>query len=200
MVAGGKTPGSQRAVTLRLNLMPLAKRWSEKPPLSGIPGRDFYFSQCFSSARRTPKTPMKTQSSQKSRRPSLPLFLYDLSAASRILPPAAVLPEQFYGSAEHADSSYGELALMRAVLEDAVHCFQKSQGTDAAALAKEAERWFFSDEQHWPFSFMNICAALGLNADYIRLGLQRWRQHPPAVPPKKRRRAVLTHTTMSVAA
>jgi hypothetical protein len=143
---------------------------------------------------------MKTQSSQKSRRPSLPLFLYDLSAASRILPPAAVLPEQFYGSAEHADSSYGELALMRAVLEDAVHCFQKSQGTDAAALAKDAEQWFFSDEQHWPFSFMNICAALGLHADYIRLGLQRWRQQPPAVPPKKRRRAVLTHTTMSVAA
>ena len=140
------------------------------------------------------------QRSQKFHRPSLPLFLYDLSAATQILPPAAVLPEQFYGSAEHPDSSQGELALMRAVLEDAVLCFQKSQGSNAASLAKDAERWFFADDQHWPFSFVNICAALGLNAEYIRMGLQRWRQHPPAVSPKKRRRTVLTRMTMSVAA
>jgi hypothetical protein len=141
-----------------------------------------------------------SQRSQKFRRPSLPLFLYDLSAASQILPPAAVLPEQFYGSVEHPDSSQGELALMRAVLEDAVLCFQKSQGANAAYLAKDAEQWFFADDPHWPFSFTNICAALGLNAEYIRMGLQRWRQHPPAVSPKKRRRTVLPHTTMSVAA
>jgi hypothetical protein len=146
---------------------------------------------------------MKSHSSQipqRFRRPSLPLFLYDLSAATQLLPPAAVLPEQFYGSAEHPDSSHGELALMRAVLEDAVHCFQKSQGSDAATLAKDAERWLFTDDQRWPFSFMNICAALGLNAEYLRMGLQRLRQHPPASPPKKRRRSVLTHTAMSVAA
>ena len=140
------------------------------------------------------------QRPQKFRRASLPLFLYDLSAATQILPPAAVLPEQFYSPAEHPDSSQGELALMRAVLEDAVHCFQKSQGTDAAHLAKDAERWFFANDQRWPFSFVNICAALGLNADYIRMGLQRWSQHPPAVSPKKRRRTALTHTPMSVAA
>jgi hypothetical protein len=140
------------------------------------------------------------QRSQKFRQSSLSLFLYDLSAASRILPPAAVLPEQFYGSVEHPDSSQGELALMRAVLEDAVLCFQKSQGATAAYLAKDAERWFFADDQLWPFSFVNICAALGLNAEYLRMGLQRWRQHPPASPPKKRRRTVLTRTTMSVAA
>jgi hypothetical protein len=140
------------------------------------------------------------QRSQKFRRPSLPLFLYDLSAATQILPPAAVLPEQFYGSPEPPDSSSGELALMRAVLEDAVYCFQKSQGSKAASLAKDAEQWFFADDPHWPFSFVNICAALGLNAEYLRLGLQRWRQHPPAVSSKKRRRTVLTRTTMSVAA
>ena len=140
------------------------------------------------------------QRPQKFRRSSLPLFLYDLSTATQILPLAAVLPEQFYSPAEHPDSSQGELALMRAVLEDAVHCFQKSQGTDAAHLAKDAERWFLANDQRWPFSFVNICAALGLNADYIRLGLQRWRQHPPAVSPNKRRRSVLAHTTISVAA
>jgi hypothetical protein len=89
---------------------------------------------------------------------------------------------------------------MRAVLEDAIHCFQKSQGTNAARLVKDAEQWFFADEQRWPFSFVNICAALGLNVEYLRTGLQRLRQHPPAIPPKKRRRSVFTHTSMSVAA
>ena len=146
---------------------------------------------------------MKTylpQRSQKFRRSSLPLFLYDLSAATQILFPAAVLPEQFYCFPEPSDSSPGELALMRAVLEDAVCCFQKSQGSKAASLAKDAEQWFFADDQRWPFSFVNICAALGLNAEYIRVGLRRWRQHPHASPPKKRRRTVLTHTTISVAA
>src|SRR5262247_2366453 len=133
---------------------------------------------------------MKNHSPQrmkKTYRPALPLFLYDLSAATRLLPPAAVLPEQFYGSSHHMDSSHGELALMRAVLEDAVHCFQKTQGTEATRLAKDAERWFFTDDQQWPFSFINICAVLGLDAEYIPLGLQRWRQSPPVDPLKKRR-------------
>ena len=89
---------------------------------------------------------------------------------------------------------------MRAVLEDAVHCFQRTQGSEAARLAKDAESWLFADDQHWPFSFVNICAVLGLDVEYIRLGLQRWRQHPPTVPPKKRRRTALPHTTMTIAA
>ena len=138
--------------------------------------------------------------SQKTYRPALPLLLYDLSAATRLLPPETVLPEQFHGSSGQIDSSRGELALMRAVLEDAVHCFQRTQGAEAARLAQEAERWFFTDEQHWPFSFINICAVLGLNADYIRLGLQRWRQNPSVAPPKKRRRTVLPPTAISMAA
>jgi hypothetical protein len=89
---------------------------------------------------------------------------------------------------------------MRAVLEDAVHCFQKTQGSEAARLAKEAARWFFADDQRWPFSFVNVCAALGLSAEYIRLGLRRRRQRPPADPPKRRRRAALPHAAMSIAA
>jgi hypothetical protein len=143
---------------------------------------------------------LSSQRSQKTYRPALPLFLYDLSAATQLLPPAAVLPEQFYGFSGHTDSSRGELALMRAVLEDAVHCFQKTQGVGASRLAKDAEQWLFADDQHWPFSFVNICAVLGLDADYIRLGLQRWRQTPPVTPPKKRRRTVLPHAAMDIAA
>src|SRR5262249_21696459 len=44
---------------------------------------------------------------------TLPLFLYDLSAAMQFFAPAAVLPAQFH-SRPASDSSLGEIALMRA--------------------------------------------------------------------------------------
>ncbi len=112
-------------------------------------------------------------------RPSLSPFLYDLGAATRQLPPASVLPEQFYGSPSGIDTSRGEVALMRAVLEDAIHCFQKQMrksGRRAQRLAREAEEWLFTDNQLWPFSFLNICHVLGVDAGYIRRGLKQWKE------------------------
>jgi len=128
---------------------------------------------------------MKQYSSRRDqcyRRPVLPVFLYDLSAASRLLPPVAILPEQFHSPPVSKHATRGEVALMRAVLEDAIDCFQKLGRPGDQNLAKDAERWFFADDHHWPFSFVNICAVLGLNAEYVRLGLQRWRRNPLARP------------------
>jgi len=123
--------------------------------------------------------------SQFHRRPTLPLFLYDLTAASRLLPPTAVLPEQFHGSPMSRNAVQGEVALMRAILEDAIDCFQKVGGTMDQRLTKDAERWLFADDHHWPFSFINICAILGLNAECVRLELRRWRQSPLSRPARK---------------
>ncbi|MGE0827284.1 MAG: hypothetical protein AB7P18_34825 [Candidatus Binatia bacterium] len=134
---------------------------------------------------------MTKNSAQRSHsvyRPVLPLFLYDLTAATQLLPPAAVLPEQFHGSSARRDSERGELALMRAVLEDAVHCFQKIQGARTDRPARDAEKWIFSEDTQWPFSFVNICTALGLSPEYVRLGLTRWRQDPPVHPARRPRR------------
>jgi hypothetical protein len=72
-----------------------------------------------------------------------------------------------------------EMALMRAVLEDALECFQKqflAPGPHTQRLAREAEEWFFTNDNHWLFSFVHICDALGLDANYIRRGLKQWRQ------------------------
>jgi hypothetical protein len=71
-----------------------------------------------------------------------------------------------------------EKRLMLAVLEDAVHTFQKDSSASTAReyqVFAEAEEWFASDEIGWPFSFVNVCNALGLDVDYIRAGLRRWR-------------------------
>ncbi len=112
-------------------------------------------------------------------RPVLPILLYDLGAASQLLPTAAVLPEQFYTRPTGCEAQSGEAALMRAVFEDAFHCFQKQfvgKGRRVLRLAREAEEWFAADDPRWPFSFVNICAVLGLEPEYIRLGLKQWRE------------------------
>jgi hypothetical protein len=74
---------------------------------------------------------------------------------------------------------------MYAVLEDAFNCFVKQfidNGLRARRLAQEAEEWFFSTDERWPFSFINVCRVLGINPEYIRKGLRQGRrQHPTPI-------------------
>ena len=77
-----------------------------------------------------------------------------------------------------APLDHGDFALMCAVLEDALKCFQHQLLPDSKReqrLAQEAEEWLFVDDAGWPFSFVNICSALDLNPERVRLGLARWR-------------------------
>lgn len=115
--------------------------------------------------------------------PSPPLLLPPNDEQTRMgsLAPAAVLPEQFYAPAKAPASAHGALALMRAVLDDALWCWQKhftAKSQRERRLACEAESWFFSEDVSWPFAFINICAALGLEPNYVRQGLHCWRRAP----------------------
>lgn len=72
-----------------------------------------------------------------------------------------------------------EQRLMLAILEDAVHCFQKyiSAGDRRRkGLFRDAEEWIMEEDDDWVFSFDNVCHALGLNPAYLRQGLLRWRR------------------------
>ena len=83
-------------------------------------------------------------------------------------------PEQFYGPRANLANRCPEAELLRAVLEDALLCFQKGlvhQGRRVQRWAREAEEWVFSDDPRWPFSFVSICAVLGLESEYIRRAL-----------------------------
>ena len=98
--------------------------------------------------------------------------------------PSAVLPAQMFGDARRDGDTSGPRALMLAVLEDAVRCIEEGRWRShfrARRLASEAEAWVRCERREWPFSFVNICDTLGMNADYIRDGLRAWReQHQPA--------------------
>lgn len=92
---------------------------------------------------------------------------------------AGVCPEDFFNSRVSLAAVCPETALMYAVLEDAYLCFQKQfeiQSPGIERTAREAEEWFFSDDSHGLFSFVSICAVLGLEPEFIRKRLKRLSQ------------------------
>jgi hypothetical protein len=96
------------------------------------------------------------------------------------LEPETVLPGQFFERLTIDASLQPEKRLMLAVLEDAVGTFQKHAGTPSRRGQKlfvEAEEWFDSDDGDWPFAFVNVCQALGIEPGYLRVGLRRWQEH-----------------------
>jgi hypothetical protein len=92
---------------------------------------------------------------------------------------ASALAEEFFDSRVKLAAVCPETALMYAVLEDAFLCFQKQFEPEPwfAQRAREAEDWFFNDDSHWLFSFVSVCAALGMEPKYIRTKLKH---RPPS--------------------
>jgi len=91
--------------------------------------------------------------------------------------PDCVVPVQF----DVPRTLTPERRLALAVLEDAIACLEgtpsSGYGTIRRAgvrtrLQTEAADWFASRDANYPFSFVNVCAALGLEPDWVRRGLR----------------------------
>ena len=101
----------------------------------------------------------------------------DRNPVSARRPGDGMLADEAFSARPSLAARYAEAALMHAVLEDAVDCFQKQfshANGHAKHLGREAEKWLFSDDPNWLFSFLSICSALDLCPQYIRQGLKRW--------------------------
>ena len=97
---------------------------------------------------------------------------------SRLFEPDLLLPSQFSDRVNLGPSAYPEKRLMLAVLEDAVATYQRyvdAQDRRGARLHREAEEWFESEEDEWPFAFENICNALEIEPEYLRRGINAWK-------------------------
>ena len=101
------------------------------------------------------------------------------------------LTAHLFGTQDTSFKRRGEYELLQAILEDAICCFRYGSNARKGRmqrLAHEAEEWLFTDDYRWPFSFLNVCAMLGLDAEYLRDGLRRWQQrHPEGVPLRQQR-------------
>lgn len=81
------------------------------------------------------------------------------------------LPAQFFPLSTHAGAKAEEAALRAAVLHSALEDLQGryvSRNKQTQRFAREAEAWFVSDDIDWPYSFLNVCEALGLNPQAVR--------------------------------
>ena len=66
-----------------------------------------------------------------------------------------------------------EQEMMLACLWDAVSLIQQEpKNENAKQLKREAERWVLSNDASWPFSFVNVCQALGFDPACVRRALR----------------------------
>jgi hypothetical protein len=92
--------------------------------------------------------------------------------------PDILSSHQYFQLFRHKAHFDPEEKLMFAVLTDAIECFQKYYGANAHRRRKlftQAEAWILRRDNAWPYSFENICEALNIDPNYLRLGLMQWR-------------------------
>jgi hypothetical protein len=92
---------------------------------------------------------------------------------------AMALDSDFIESEFKKDIREGEEGLMLAVLEDAIETFRMyalAENKRGKKLFQEAEEWILERDSDWFFSFENICEVLGLEPNYLRAGLMRWKE------------------------
>lgn len=88
---------------------------------------------------------------------------------------SAIVSGQYLGIFGRNENLAPEKALLLAVLEDAIHCFQQySMARDRAGKQKfsEAQSWILRQGRDWVFTFDNICELLGLDPQYVRRGFR----------------------------
>ena len=98
---------------------------------------------------------------------------------SSLFQPDTLLSEQYQETHRRKTHLEPEKALMLAILDDAVACFQKyvtAQRPKEKVLFQDAEEWFMEKDSDWFFSFENICESLGLDPNYLRKGLMQWKE------------------------
>lgn len=83
---------------------------------------------------------------------------------------------------------------MLAVLQDAVVCFQDNVTATCKRkrlMHLDAEEWIVNEDRNYPFSFENVCEALGYDPAYMRQGLMRWKEAVLSGRGKKETRKLL---------
>lgn len=102
---------------------------------------------------------------------------------ARLLSPDTLATYEYFKTARRKLPLEPEKRLMQAVLEDAIktyqlyHCAINGQRRRTFLAT---QRWLWSHDDEWPFSFENICTTLGLDPSFLRNGLLRWKAQQEA--------------------
>ena len=108
-------------------------------------------------------------------------FETGLTAGERyasLFQPDTVMPHQYLETFRRLTQLQPEKRLMLAVLEDGVACFQKyttARDGRGKRLFQETEEWILEEPSEKLFCFANACETFGLDTDWLRQGLMRWK-------------------------
>lgn len=93
--------------------------------------------------------------------------------------PDVLLPDEYQATFRRTVHLEPERRLMVAVLEDGIACYKKyydAKRPRYKTLFQETEDWFFGKGNGWFFSFETVCETLGIDPDYLREGLLKWKE------------------------
>ena len=67
--------------------------------------------------------------------------------------------------------------VMLALLSNSLDTYR--DGVSSPVLEKRTqafrvEAWVFSDEDHWPFAFVNVCRRIGASIEFVRACVSHW--------------------------
>ncbi len=109
-------------------------------------------------------------------------FSFDEKLSS-LFEPDQLLATQFLDTYRRKTHLQPEKVLMFAVLKDAVTCIEKYAASSKGRgrrLFGETRDWVLLEDEEWPFSFNNICGALGYEPAYLRRALVQMMDHESA--------------------
>jgi hypothetical protein len=107
------------------------------------------------------------------------LFVMDTLEMIQGDEPDILLPEQYNDLRRRRHEQRGELRLMFAVLEDAIHCYLRhmnANGRKRRKLFYEVRHWMNSRHGKELFAFETLCEALGIDAGGLRGMLEQQRR------------------------
>jgi hypothetical protein len=121
---------------------------------------------------------------------AMPNLGYD---AAHFFAPDIITPEQYGDRIRPASADRPEVRLMLAVMENGIATYLR-YAIEARIPAKrrarrlfgEAKAWVESDDISWPYSFANLCTALGFDVGEMRRGLGCMQTNAPAERPSPR--------------
>lgn len=93
--------------------------------------------------------------------------------------PDILLPEQYNELRRRRHELRGELKLMFAVLEDAIHCYlhyMNARSRQRRILFYEVREWMNSKHSKGLFAYDTLCEALGIDAGRLRKMLEQQRR------------------------
>jgi hypothetical protein len=121
---------------------------------------------------------MNLQMASVSNAPDSNSLTVDEKIAS-LFQPDMLLSAQYFENLRRKTYFEPEKRLMLALLEDAINCYQDnlvSRGSKKKRLFEQTEQWILEANGDWVFSFDSVCETLGLNPEYVRQGLLRWKE------------------------